>query len=92
LVELKQKNLIWRRAKQKIILSLIRSWQTKHMINYKPDFQQLFEASPGLFILLSADFNIIAASDAYLQEGKVKREEVVGKIFLQLFLVMLTWL
>jgi hypothetical protein len=30
-----------------------------------PDFRVLFQAVPGLYLVLTADFKIVAASDAY---------------------------
>jgi two-component system CheB/CheR fusion protein len=50
-------------------------------------FQLLFEKSPGS-LLVKADapvFTIVAVSDAYLQITSVKREDVVGKGFFEVF-------
>ncbi|AUN99708.1 PAS domain S-box protein [Bacteriovorax stolpii] len=47
-----------------------------------PDFRLLFESSPGLFLVFLPDaprYTIVAASDAYTKQSKVKREEIVGK-------------
>lgn len=51
------------------------------------DFQSLFEAVPGLFLVLRPDtaFTIIAVSDAYLQATKTTREAIVGKGLFQVF-------
>ena len=32
-----------------------------------PDFRVLFESAPGLYLVLTPDFKIVAASDAYLR-------------------------
>jgi signal transduction histidine kinase len=32
-----------------------------------PDFRALFEAAPGLYLVLSPDLRIVAVSDAYLR-------------------------
>jgi len=50
-------------------------------------FKILFEKSPGS-LLVKADaphFTIMAASDAYLQVTSVKREDVLGKGFFEIF-------
>src|SRR5437867_1495428 len=39
-----------------------------------PDFRVLFESAPGLYLVLSADLKIVAASDAYLRATMTKRE------------------
>ena len=47
-----------------------------------PDFRALFEASPGLFLVLTPDLRIVAVSDLYLRATMTRREEIVGqKIF-----------
>jgi hypothetical protein len=35
--------------------------------NLTPDFQALFESAPGLYLVLTPDLKIVAASDAYLR-------------------------
>ncbi|MFI5161274.1 MAG: ATP-binding protein [Sphingobacteriales bacterium] len=50
-------------------------------------FKILFEKSPGS-LLVKADaphFTIVAASDAYLQVTSVKREDILGKGFFEVF-------
>ena len=32
-----------------------------------PDFRSLFESAPGLYLVLTPDLTIVAASDAYLR-------------------------
>ena len=44
-----------------------------------PDFQLLFESAPGMFVALSPDLRIVAASDAYLRATHTSREDLVGK-------------
>jgi PAS domain S-box-containing protein len=47
-----------------------------------PDFRALFEASPGLFLVLTPDLRIVAVSDLYLRATMTRREDIVGqKIF-----------
>jgi signal transduction histidine kinase/CheY-like chemotaxis protein len=44
-----------------------------------PDFRALFEASPGLYLVLTKDFTIVAVSDAYTRATMTKREEILGR-------------
>lgn len=44
-----------------------------------PDFRELFESSPGLYLVFSPDLRIIAASNAYLRFVSLKREELLGR-------------
>lgn len=43
------------------------------------DFRLLFESAPGLYLVLSPSFEIIAASDAYLRATMTQRENLLGK-------------
>ena len=43
-----------------------------------PDFRALFEAVPGLYLVLDPDFRIVAVSDAYLAATMTVREEIMG--------------
>jgi two-component system, cell cycle sensor histidine kinase and response regulator CckA len=44
-----------------------------------PDFRQLFEAVPGLYLVLAADFTIAAVSDAYLRATMTSRAAILGR-------------
>ena len=44
-----------------------------------PDFRALFESVPGLYLVLTPDFEIVAASDAYLRATMTGREKVLGR-------------
>jgi signal transduction histidine kinase len=44
----------------------------------EPDFRTLFEALPGLFLVLDPDLRIVAASDAFLAATMTKRDQIVG--------------
>ncbi len=48
-------------------------------------FQSLFESASGLHIVLSADFKIVAASNNYLQAAQKTREELLGRVFFDVF-------
>jgi PAS domain S-box-containing protein len=50
-----------------------------------PDFKKLFESVPGLYLILSVDFEIIAVSDAYLRATMTHRELIVGKGLFEVF-------
>ncbi|WP_309891408.1 PAS domain-containing sensor histidine kinase [Archangium sp.] len=52
-----------------------------------PDFQQLFEQSPGCLLVLmpDADFTIVAVSDAYLRATKTTREGLLGRALFEMF-------
>lgn len=50
--------------------------------SHEPDFQRLFEASPGLLLVLLPDaprFTIVAASDAYLTATMRTRHQVLRR-------------
>ena len=50
-----------------------------------PDFQTLFESTPGLYLVLAPDLTIVAASDAYLQATMTKRDEILGRGIFEVF-------
>jgi two-component system sensor kinase FixL len=49
------------------------------------DFQALFEAAPGLYLVLGPDLTIVGASDAYLQATMTQREAIVGRPLFEVF-------
>lgn len=49
------------------------------------DFKLLFEASPGLFLVLSPELIIVAASDAYLNATMTARSDIIGKHLFEVF-------
>jgi signal transduction histidine kinase len=50
-----------------------------------PDYRALFEASPGLYLVLSPSLHIVAVSDAYLQATKTTRAGVLGRHLFEVF-------
>ena len=51
-----------------------------------PDFKALFEAAPGLYLVLTApDFRIVAVSDAYLRATKTERAAILGHGLFEIF-------
>ena len=51
----------------------------------QPDFRALFEAGPGLYLVLDPELRIVAVSDAYLAATMTKREEIVGRDIFDVF-------
>ncbi len=51
----------------------------------KPDFHTIFDAVPGLYLVLEPDFTIVEASDAYLKATNTIREKIVGKPLFEVF-------
>lgn len=50
-----------------------------------PDFKVLFESVPGLYLVLTRDFTIIAVSDAYLRATMTRREDIIGRGLFEVF-------
>jgi signal transduction histidine kinase/ActR/RegA family two-component response regulator len=50
-----------------------------------PDFRVLFESAPGLYLVLTPDFRIVAVSDAYLKATMTKRDEILGRGIFEVF-------
>jgi PAS domain S-box-containing protein len=48
-------------------------------------FRTLFESAPGLYLALTSDFRIVAASDAYLRATMTVREEILGRGIFEVF-------
>lgn len=51
----------------------------------QPDFQKIFESSPGLYLILLPDFTIIAVSDKYLKATMTNRKQIIGKGLFEVF-------
>ncbi len=51
----------------------------------EPDFRLLFESCPGLYLVLTPDLRIVAASDAYLHATMTRREDVLGRLLFDVF-------
>src|SRR5919198_5806350 len=50
-----------------------------------PDFRALFEAAPGLYLVLDPDLRIVAASDSYLEATMTRREDILGRNIFDVF-------
>ncbi|MGH7230418.1 MAG: ATP-binding protein, partial [Nitrospiraceae bacterium] len=49
------------------------------------DFRALFESAPGLYLVLTPDLTIVAASDAYLRATMTERQRIVGRELFEIF-------
>lgn len=50
-----------------------------------PDFRALFEAAPGLYLVLTPALSIVAVSDAYLRATMTRREDILGRHLFEVF-------
>lgn len=50
-----------------------------------PDFRSLFESAPGLYLVLTRDLHIVAASDAYLRATMTQRDAILGRHLFDVF-------
>jgi len=50
-----------------------------------PDFRRLFESAPGLYLVLTPLFRIVAVSNAYLQATMTERQDIVGRGVFEVF-------
>jgi signal transduction histidine kinase/ActR/RegA family two-component response regulator len=55
-------------------------------VSLVPDFRALFESAPGLYVVMTPSFRIVAASDAYLQATTTNRDDIVGRNLFDVFL------
>jgi len=49
------------------------------------NFQMFFESIPGLYLVLTADLHIVAASNLYLKATLKEREKIVGRHLFEVF-------
>ncbi len=55
------------------------------LVPQEPDFRTLFEAAPGLYLVLEPNFRIVAVSDAYLQATMTERAAILGRGLFEVF-------
>ncbi len=55
------------------------------MVERDVDFQQVFEALPGHYLVLLPDLTIVAASESYLEATMTRREAILGRHIFQVF-------
>jgi two-component system, cell cycle sensor histidine kinase and response regulator CckA len=51
----------------------------------EPDFRALFEAAPGLYLVLTPSLEIVAVSDAYARATMTRREDILGRGLFDVF-------
>ncbi len=49
------------------------------------DYKKFFEHSPGLYLILDPDLNIVAVTDAYLNATMTKRQDILGRGIFDVF-------
>ena len=59
--------------------------QPSASFDFSPDFQSLFEAAPGLYLVLRPDLTIIAVSDSYLRATMTRGEAILGRGIFDVF-------
>ncbi|MDB6006789.1 MAG: hypothetical protein JWR15_3776, partial [Prosthecobacter sp.] len=55
------------------------------LLSSRAELKSLFESLPGLYLVLTPDFQIVAASDAYLAATFTTREGIIGCGFFDVF-------
>jgi PAS domain-containing protein len=55
------------------------------MENGSIDFKQLFETTPGLYLILDPQLKIIAVNDSYNKATMTNREDIVGRGLFEVF-------
>jgi PAS domain S-box-containing protein len=65
--------------------SSVREWR-RRSDEAEGQFQQLFEAAPGKFLVLTPDeYRIAAVSDAYLEATMTRRADIIGQLLFDVF-------
>ncbi len=49
------------------------------------DYERLFDAAPGCYLLLAPDFTIVGVNDAYLRATLTERRNIVGRPLFEVF-------
>ncbi len=69
-----------------VVIATVRDiTERKHVEQLHLQFRALFESLPGLYLVLTPDLTIVAASDAYLKATMTKREEILGRGLFEVF-------
>jgi PAS domain S-box-containing protein len=65
---------------------VIRDISERHRLEQmRVHFRSLFNSLPGLYLVLTPDLEIAAASDAYLEATMTRRDEIVGRKLFEVF-------
>ncbi len=67
------------------VSQIVRDITERKLEQVRLQFRALFESLPGLYLVLTPDLRIVAASDAYLQATMTKREEILGRGLFEVF-------
>jgi two-component system cell cycle sensor histidine kinase/response regulator CckA len=59
--------------------------QNSSLSRSSPDFQPLFESAPGLYLVLTPELKIVAASNAYVRATLTRRHEILGQGIFEVF-------
>jgi signal transduction histidine kinase/CheY-like chemotaxis protein len=54
-------------------------------VHAPPDYRAIFEAVPGLYLVLDSAFSIVAVSDAYLAATMTRRDDILGRGIFDVF-------
>jgi hypothetical protein len=54
-------------------------------VSVVPDFRAMFQSVPGLYLVLTRDLTIVAASNAYLRATMTERDEITGRHLFDVF-------
>jgi signal transduction histidine kinase/CHASE3 domain sensor protein len=63
----------------------IRTQAEDELRRSRAQIQSLFESLPGLYLVLTTDLKIVAASDAYLKATMTRREQIIGHDLFEVF-------
>jgi DNA-binding response OmpR family regulator len=58
---------------------------SSYLSSTPPDFQALFQSTPGLYLVLAPGLNIVAVTDPYLHATMTKREVILGRGIFDVF-------
>ena len=66
-------------------IPLMREASTVEQDRQAPDFQALFEAAPGSYLVLDPGLRVVAVSDAYLRASMTERAAILGRGLFEVF-------
>lgn len=68
-----------------MLLALVDVTAQQRVDQFHRQFRALFEALPGLYLVLTPDLTIVAASNAYLEATMTRREDIMGRGLFEVF-------
>jgi len=57
----------------------------ENLLNHMPDYQRLFDAAPGLYLVLDPQLRIVAVNQAYARATMTRPEDILGKWIFEVF-------